>query len=420
MYNRCGVSPGWMRESGVPHVFISYVRQNQDVVDRLAQELTSRGVTVWLDRNDIEPGARWQEAVKRAIESGKFFLACFSKEYNERSKTYMNEELTLAIDELRKIASDKTWFIPVLINETDIPSRRISAVEDLRDLNAVKLYENWDEGIRRILRVLQYDDPAYARVWHLLDMLGGPFPDDRAHASKELGDLRPKEKMVIAALIKAAKDDSAEVRGAALGALGKIGPAAGDAVQVLAAALADSNEHVRERAVVALESIGPAAVDTVPALAAALKDRGTDVGIHAALALGNIGPAAAAAVPALAVALEDPREDIAGRAAVALGKIGPAATEAIPALLRAALTGSDENVWWRAAAALGKIEPAAVLPGLVAALNDPEKSVRQRAADALGHMGQAASDAAPALAAALNDSEQCVRTTVADALQRVR
>jgi hypothetical protein len=76
-------------------VLISYVRENGDV-DRLAAELKSRGVIVWLDRNDIEPGARWREAIKNAIRSGEFIIACFSRESNERSKTYMNEELTLA------------------------------------------------------------------------------------------------------------------------------------------------------------------------------------------------------------------------------------------------------------------------------------------------------------------------------------
>ena len=59
-------------ESALAHVFISYVRENSDVVDRLANEFTARGVTVWLDRNNIEPGARWQDAIKKAIRSGKF------------------------------------------------------------------------------------------------------------------------------------------------------------------------------------------------------------------------------------------------------------------------------------------------------------------------------------------------------------
>src|ERR1700731_2231580 len=74
---RCSRRPkgrSWSRndpESGecrfMPHVFISYVRENKDVVDRLEAELSSRGVRVWLDRNNIEPGARWPDAIKNAI-----------------------------------------------------------------------------------------------------------------------------------------------------------------------------------------------------------------------------------------------------------------------------------------------------------------------------------------------------------------
>jgi hypothetical protein len=92
----------------MPHVFVSYVRENSDVVDRLAAELQSRGVVVWLDGNDIDPGTRWRDAIKNAIRSGKFFIACFSRESNECEESYMNEELTLAIDELRKRPSNKT------------------------------------------------------------------------------------------------------------------------------------------------------------------------------------------------------------------------------------------------------------------------------------------------------------------------
>jgi hypothetical protein len=56
------------------HVFISYVRQIRDVIDRLATELTDKGVTVWIDHDALETGVRWQDAIKRAIQSGAFFL----------------------------------------------------------------------------------------------------------------------------------------------------------------------------------------------------------------------------------------------------------------------------------------------------------------------------------------------------------
>jgi hypothetical protein len=150
---------GWSNALAQPHVFISYVRENRDAVDRLAEELRNSGVTVWLDRDDIEGGARWKEAIKSAIRSGKFFIACFSKESNKRDISYMREEITIAIDELRLRPSDKNWFIPVLLNECNIPSRRISAVEDLSDLQVIKIYDDWDDGKKKILRAMKLDDP---------------------------------------------------------------------------------------------------------------------------------------------------------------------------------------------------------------------------------------------------------------------
>ena len=57
------------------HVFISYIRENEEVVGRLCDELASRGIEVWLGRNDIDPGTRWKQAIRRAIQDGAFFIA---------------------------------------------------------------------------------------------------------------------------------------------------------------------------------------------------------------------------------------------------------------------------------------------------------------------------------------------------------
>src|SRR5690349_12534497 len=88
------------RSDYMDHVFISYVRENSVVIDKLAEALRASGIKVWLDRSDINPGQRWQDAICAAIKSGTFFIACFSKEYRERNESYMNEELTIAIDQL--------------------------------------------------------------------------------------------------------------------------------------------------------------------------------------------------------------------------------------------------------------------------------------------------------------------------------
>jgi len=125
------------------HVFISYVRENSDVVDKLVDALKAYGVKVWLDRNDIRPGEWWRDAIRKAISEGAFFIACFSKEYQARSQgTDMNEELSLAIDEIRK-RLNQIWFIPILLDaECNVPDVSVGGGRTLRSIN-------WDQTVWR-------------------------------------------------------------------------------------------------------------------------------------------------------------------------------------------------------------------------------------------------------------------------------
>lgn len=151
--------PGGLRKatSAMSHVFISYVRENLRDVTRLRLELEEAGIKVWLDRKDIEAGEDWKSAIRKAIRGGDCFLACFSEEYNLKRKTYMNSELMLAIDELMSYTPDHRWFIPVLLSRCEIPDISIGGNRTLRDLQHVKLYEDWGEGVRRILSVIRKD-----------------------------------------------------------------------------------------------------------------------------------------------------------------------------------------------------------------------------------------------------------------------
>jgi len=118
----------------VAHVFISYSRDDQVLVDRMVTELHKAGVNVWIDRERIKPGQRWQTAIRRAIEDGAYFIACFSGNLEKRDSSYVNEELVLAIEELRRRPINRTWFIPVILTECAISDRPIGGGETLRDI----------------------------------------------------------------------------------------------------------------------------------------------------------------------------------------------------------------------------------------------------------------------------------------------
>ena len=139
-----------------PRAFVSYVQENRAAVVRLVHELRSADIDVWFDQNDLPAGVFWREEIKSAVRRHDYFLACFSVEYASRNRTYMNEELELAIEEVRQ-RSSSPWFIPVLLSG-EVPDRPISAQRNLRDIQYVDLREsNWSAGIESLTSVLRTD-----------------------------------------------------------------------------------------------------------------------------------------------------------------------------------------------------------------------------------------------------------------------
>jgi hypothetical protein len=124
------------------------MHEDELLVERLAVELTKRGGTVWRDRNNIEPGVRWQDAITQAIRKGMYFLACFSSHYESRPDTWMNEELfaACAAAPLRSGA----WMIPVNLDGCTIPAfadtRRL-----VNDVQQVLMHPNWHDGVARLV-----------------------------------------------------------------------------------------------------------------------------------------------------------------------------------------------------------------------------------------------------------------------------
>ncbi|MBA7494277.1 hypothetical protein ES702_04852 [subsurface metagenome] len=185
------------------HIFISYVRNNKKLVQRLYGNLEAQGVIVWLDLRDKALGVDWRQAIRRAIQDGAFFIACFSKQYHQRKKTYMNEELTLAIDELRQRPTDATWFIPVKLNNCKIPDLDIGAGRTLQNLEYVKLYKNWDAGIKKLLDTIQ---PIPTTVQTLIEASRSDDDNVRIAAIEALGNV--SHTVVVPVLIDGLYDEN--------------------------------------------------------------------------------------------------------------------------------------------------------------------------------------------------------------------
>lgn len=143
------------------HAFISYVREDSHEVDQLQRTLEAAGVSVWRDRADLWPGEDWRGKIRRAItENALVFIACFSSRSAARVKSYQNEELVLAIDELRQRRPDVPWLIPIRFNDCAIPEYDIGGGRTLASIQRVDFFgDRRDVEVARlvtaILRLLE-------------------------------------------------------------------------------------------------------------------------------------------------------------------------------------------------------------------------------------------------------------------------
>ena len=160
------------RNEATGQVFVSYVRGNSDDVDELQQILESKGIQVWRDTHSLWPGEDWRAKIRNEITNNALvFIACFSRESASRKKSYQNEELNLAIEEIRKRPSDVPWFIPVRFDDCDIPDLDIGGGRRLSSLHSADLFgsgarEAANRLVEMVLRMLrQYSVPIRATEW---------------------------------------------------------------------------------------------------------------------------------------------------------------------------------------------------------------------------------------------------------------
>jgi len=139
-------------------VFVSYVKENSLQIKRICKTFTENDIEYWLDKKDIESGKFWKDAIKSAINNGAYFLACFSKEYNERKETYMNEELLESVEILRTKKYDSGWFIPIKLSECEIPPIPIGAGRTLNDIHYLSFYEDWDTELNRLIDIIKHEE----------------------------------------------------------------------------------------------------------------------------------------------------------------------------------------------------------------------------------------------------------------------
>lgn len=125
-------------------VFISHASTDKQMVRSLYNQLRSKGLTPWLDEEDLLPGMNWKIEIERAVRESDVVLVCLSQRALKRTG-HLQKEIDVALEIANERAEKGTFLISVRFEECEVPV-------PLRDRESVNMFD--DRGYRRLLHSL--------------------------------------------------------------------------------------------------------------------------------------------------------------------------------------------------------------------------------------------------------------------------
>jgi predicted peroxiredoxin len=124
--------------------FISHSTKDKPFVRKLAADLVSNGVRVWLDEQQILVGDSIPEKIAQGLAESDFFLIVSSK--NSAESQWVKKELNNAL--VQEIERRKVTVLPIKLDEAKMPDSILD-----------KLYADftgaYDEGLKKLIESIK-------------------------------------------------------------------------------------------------------------------------------------------------------------------------------------------------------------------------------------------------------------------------
>ena len=120
-------------------VFLSYASQDAEAALRICTALRAAGIEVWFDQSALRGGDLWDQTIRKQIKTCVLFIPVISRHTHDRVEGYFRLEWKLAVDRSHLIASDQTFLLPVVIDDTREDDERVP--DKFRDLHWGRLPE---------------------------------------------------------------------------------------------------------------------------------------------------------------------------------------------------------------------------------------------------------------------------------------
>lgn len=126
-------------------VFLCHSSGDKPTVRPLYRRLKRAGFQPWLDEENLIPGQRWDEEIKKTVRQCDVIVVCLSR--NSITKEgYVQKEIKIALDIEEEKPEGSIFIVPVLLEEVQVPER-------LREWQYAQLYHK--DGYKKLIRALK-------------------------------------------------------------------------------------------------------------------------------------------------------------------------------------------------------------------------------------------------------------------------
>lgn len=129
-------------------VFLSYGREDTKAARRMYRDLTSIGIDVWFDRENLLAGELWERAALNAIGRCQYVIALLSTRSVSR-KGFVNRELRKALELLEEYPENSIFLITVRLDSCTPSHTRLAAI------HRVDMFPSWKDGLDQIFKSLR-------------------------------------------------------------------------------------------------------------------------------------------------------------------------------------------------------------------------------------------------------------------------
>jgi hypothetical protein len=131
-------------------IFISYAKEDVNIVRNIAERLRNLGAEVWLDENKLEWSDMYETIIEEKITKAKRFIPIISQTTTKPGRRFYRREWAMAIREM-DYRYGMPFFAPIVIDDSDINSTLIP--EPFRKAHIISISDkDFEQEMKKLIR----------------------------------------------------------------------------------------------------------------------------------------------------------------------------------------------------------------------------------------------------------------------------